>query len=75
MLALLAFFGLRRKHGVETEFQESILQAVQEDSTIGDSEIVGSETLASQGKSVESSLLSEFAVSDMGSLKIKHCRF
>ncbi len=69
VLALLAFFGLRRKRGVETEFQESILQAVHEDSTIGDSEIVGSETVASQGKSVESSLLSEFAVSDMGSLK------
>jgi len=69
VLALLAFFGLRRKGGVETEFQESILQAVQEDSTIGDSEIVGSESSASQSKSAESSLLSEFAVSDMGSLK------
>ena len=69
VLALLAFFGLRRKRGVETEFQESILQAVQEDSTIGDSEIVGSESSASQSKSAESSLLSEFAVSDMGSLK------
>ena len=69
VLALLAFFGLRRKGGVETEFQESILQAVQEDSTIGDSEIVGSESSAKQSKSAESSLLSEFAVSDMGSLK------
>ncbi len=67
VLALLAFFGLRRKRGVETEFQESILQAVQEDSTLGDSEIVNAD--ASAGKSVESSLLSEFAVSDMGSLK------
>ncbi len=69
VLALLAFFGLRRKRGVETEFQESILQAVQEDSTLGDSEIINSGADASQGKTAESSLLSEFAVSDMGSLK------
>ncbi len=69
VLALLAFFGLRRKRGVETEFQESILQAAQGDSTLGDSEIVSSGSDASAVKTAESSLLSEFAVSDMGALK------
>lgn len=70
VLALLAFFGLRRKRGVETEFQESILQAAQEDSSIADSEIVSSgNSGSSESRSAESSLLSEFAVSDMGSLK------
>ena len=69
VLALLAFFGLRRKPGVETEFQESILQAAQGDSTLGDSEIVSSGSDASAVKTAESSLLSEFAVSDMGALK------
>lgn len=69
VLALLAFFGLRRKRGVETEFQESILQAAQEDSSMADSEIVSSQPDPSESRSAESSLLSEFAVSDMGSLK------
>lgn len=69
VLALLAFFGLRRKRGVETEFQESILQASQGDSSIADSEIVSTKPNPSEGRRAESSLLSEFAVSDMGSLK------
>ena len=70
VLALLAFFGLRRKRGVETEFQESILQAAQEGSAApADSELVAAEPVSSQPVSSESSLLSEFAVSDMGSIK------
>ncbi len=69
VLALLAFFGLRRKRGIETEFQESILQAAQGDSSIADSEIVTTKPDSSPSRSAESSLLSEFAVSDMGSLK------
>lgn len=70
VLALLAFFGLRRKRGVETEFQESILQAAQEGSAAAsDSELVAAEPTSTQPVSSESSLLSEFAVSDMGSIK------
>jgi len=70
VLALLAFFGLRRKRGVETEFQESILQAAQEGSAVAsDSELVAAEPVSSQPVTSESSLLSEFAVSDMGSIK------
>ena len=68
VLALLAFFGLRRKRSVETEFQESILQSGDEAAAGSDSEIV---TAASGKESTapESSLLSEFAVSDMGSTR------
>ncbi|GMQ87559.1 MAG: motility hub landmark protein FimV [Gammaproteobacteria bacterium] len=69
VLALLAFFGLRRKRSVETEFQESILQAARGDSAGSDSEIVGSGPDSTESASSESSLLSEFAVSDMGSIK------
>ena len=70
VLALLAFFGLRRKSGVETEFQESILQAAQEGSAAAaDSELVAAEPVSTQPVTSESSLLSEFAVSDMGSIK------
>jgi len=70
VLALLAFFGLRRKRGVESEFQESILQAAQEGSAAAsDSELVAAEPVATQPVTSESSLLSEFAVSDMGSIK------
>lgn len=66
VLALLAFFGLRRKRSVETEFQESILQAASSESSASDSEIVST---ASSTPTSESSLLSEFAVSDMGSMR------
>jgi len=69
VLALLAFFGLRRKRSVETEFQESILQAARGESAGSDSEIVGSGPDSTDSTSNESSLLSEFAVSDMGSIK------
>jgi pilus assembly protein FimV len=70
VLALLAFFGLRRKRGVETEFQESILQAAQEGSAAAsDSELVAAEPVSTQPVTSESSLLSEFAVSDMGSIR------
>jgi len=70
VLALLAFFGLRRKRGVETEFQESILQAAREGSAVAsDSELVAAEPVSTQPVTSESSLLSEFAVSDMGSIK------
>lgn len=69
VLALLVFFGLRRKRGVETEFQESILQAASGESAAADSEIVSTEAETSQPASSESSLLSEFAVSDMGSIR------
>lgn len=68
VLVLLAFFGLRRKRGVETGFQESILQASQGRSLTADSEITDSGRDRS-GDSNETSLLSEFAVSDMGSLR------
>ncbi|VAW74554.1 hypothetical protein MNBD_GAMMA15-2008 [hydrothermal vent metagenome] len=68
VLALFAFFGLRRKRGIETEFQESILQAAGNDSSVGsDSEIVS--TGSGETATSESSLLSEFAVSDMGSMR------
>jgi pilus assembly protein FimV len=68
VLALLAFFGLRRKRSVETEFQESILQASgSESAAASDSEIVA--TAAGESSTSESSLLSEFAVSDMGSMR------
>ncbi len=68
VLALLAFFGLRRKRSVETEFQESILQASgSESAQSSDSEIVA--TASGDSSSGESSLLSEFAVSDMGSMR------
>jgi pilus assembly protein FimV len=70
VLALLAFLGLRRKRGVETEFQESILQAAREGSAAAsDSELVATEPASTQPVTSESSLLSEFAVSDMGSIK------
>jgi pilus assembly protein FimV len=69
VIALLAFFGLRRKRSVETEFQESILQAARGESAGSDSEIVGSGPDSTDSTSHESSLLSEFAVSDMGSIK------
>ena len=69
VLALLAFFGLRRKRGVETEFQESILQAAQKESRESDSEITSSQPESSARKTPQSSLLSEFAVSDMGSIR------
>ncbi len=70
VLALLGFFGIRRKRGVETEFQESILQAAQEDSSI---DVVASldvpQPESTEQAATESSLLSEFAVSDMGSMR------
>ncbi len=69
VLALLAFFGLRGKRSVETEFQESILQAARGESAGSDSEITGSGPDSTDSTSRESSLLSEFAVSDMGSIK------
>jgi len=69
VLALLAFFGLRRKRSVETEFQESILQAAHGEAAGSDSEIVASGPDSTESSSNESSLLSEFAVSDMGSVK------
>jgi pilus assembly protein FimV len=69
VIALLAFFGLRRTSSVETEFQESILQAARGESAGSDSEIVGSGPDSTDSTSHESSLLSEFAVSDMGSIK------
>lgn len=69
VLVLLGFLGLRRKRGVETEFQESILQAAHASSSASDSEIVVSEPESTQTKAAHSSLLSEFAVSDMGSIR------
>lgn len=69
ILALLAFFGLRRKRGVETEFQESILEATQPGSGEADDESVVARSEPASGKATESSLLSEFAVSDMGSIR------
>jgi pilus assembly protein FimV len=70
VLGLLAFFGLRRKRGVESEFQESILQAAQESSASApDSELVAAEPVSTQPVTSESSLLSEFAVSDMGAIR------
>lgn len=70
LLAIAGFLGLRRKRGSETEFQESILQAAREKSTAGsDSEIIRSEPESGHSTTTASSLLSEFAVSDMGSMK------
>ncbi len=69
VLGLLAFFGLRRRRGVETEFQESILQAAHKESSGSDSEMVASQPESSVSKTTDSSLLSEFAVSDVGSIR------
>lgn len=70
LLVILGFLGLRRKSGSESEFQESILQAAREKSSAGsDSEIVRSEPESTHSTTTASSLLSEFAVSDMGSMK------
>ena len=68
VLALLAFFGLRRRRGVETEFQESILRASADDEADGE-QAAFTEPQSQDQASSESSLLSEFAVSDMGSIK------
>jgi pilus assembly protein FimV len=69
VLGLLGFLGWRRKRGVETDFQESILQAAHKEATVSDSEIVASQPESTESKAVESSLLSEFAVSDVGSIR------
>jgi len=70
VLALLAFVGLRRKRSTETGFEESILQASQSKaSSAADSEIVAAEPESTESRATESSLLSEFAVSDMGSMR------
>jgi pilus assembly protein FimV len=70
LLAIAGFLGLRRKRGSETEFQESILQAAREKSSAGsDSEIIRSQPESGHSTTTASSLLSEFAVSDMGSMK------
>jgi pilus assembly protein FimV len=69
VLALLAFFGLRRKHGVESEFQESILQAARTESAGASSEGAASQPESRVSKTSQSSLLSEFAVSEMGSIR------
>ena len=57
VLALLAFFGLRSRRPVETDFQESILRT-------GDG-AADDMTDFSESSLGESSLISEFAVSDM----------
>jgi len=69
VLGLLGFLGWRRKRGVETDFQESILQAAHKEAASSDSEIVASQPESTESKAVESSLLSEFAVSDVGSIR------
>ncbi len=69
-LVILGFLGLRRKRGSETEFQESILQAAREKSSAGsDSEVIRTQPESTHSTTTASSLLSEFAVSDMGSMK------
>jgi pilus assembly protein FimV len=69
LLVIAGLLGLRRKHGSETDFQESILQAAQEKASGSDSEIIRSEPDSTQSTTTASSLLSEFAVSDMGSMR------
>ena len=72
LLVILGFLGLRRKNGSESEFQESILQAAREKSSSSadsDSEIIRTESESTHSTTTASSLLSEFAVSDMGSMK------
>ena len=70
LLAIVGFLGLRRKRGSDTEFQESILQAAREKSSAApDSEIIRSEPESTHSTTTASSLLSEFAVSDLGSMK------
>ncbi len=70
VVALLAFFGIRRRRGVESGFQESILQAARGKSAAAqDSEIMESHHATRDSTSTASSLLSEFAVSDMGSMR------
>lgn len=62
ILALLAFFGLRGRRGSDTEFQESILRPSADSS---DDVTDFSETQTHDSALNDSSLLSEFAVSDM----------
>ncbi len=67
LVALLAFVGLRRKRTEEDGFEESILQASR---GAQDAEMDTAATTARHASdSSETSLLSEFAVSDMGSIK------
>lgn len=67
VLALLAFFGLRGRRGSETEFQESILRSSADDSVIDDDLTDFSAPRSQTSNAGDSSLLSEFAVSDMAS--------
>jgi len=70
LLAVVGFLGLRRKRGSDSEFQESILQAAREKSSAGsETEIIRSKPESVHSTTTASSLLSEFAVSDMGSMK------
>lgn len=70
VLGLLALIGLRRRRGVETEFQESILQSAQGDAEAeAESVATATEPRSHEPAASESSLLSEFAVSDMGAIR------
>jgi pilus assembly protein FimV len=72
MLALVAFLGLRRKRDRDSEFQESILQAAHEKSSAAqdaDDERPSMGSTSAHANAAASSLLSEFAISDMGAMK------
>jgi pilus assembly protein FimV len=70
VLALIALFGLRRKREPDSEFEESILKAAREKSSAAsDSDFTVDEPTPARSSSGNSSLLSEFALSDMGTLK------
>jgi pilus assembly protein FimV len=69
-LVVAGFLGLRRRREGDSEFQESILQAARQKSpAASDSEILDSAAETVSSTTTASSLLSEFAVSDMGAMK------
>jgi pilus assembly protein FimV len=74
LLALLAVLGLRRRSSSEPEFQESILQEREERPTRASAPVVPDVPAAepepkSRSRESDSSLLSEFATSDLGAIQ------
>jgi pilus assembly protein FimV len=74
VLALLVLLGLRRRSSAEPEFQESILQEREERPTRASAPLVKEAPSAEpesdiQSRPSDSSLLSEFATSDLGAIQ------
>ncbi len=66
LLLLLAMFGLRRKQAADdSDFQESILRSPNDEDQVDEGTSGFSQPIAEPAQGGQSSLLSEFAVSDM----------